>query len=628
MTFYHIVTAGLKIILVMYLSLSLSSCSQKTEANLTIISCIDQDGEILTGTAEVRINGVLHEIDCSAVNTISYKIAGDRIPLQFSGGEMPGYVLISPSETLPIGESGLEVELGFRSTANMIEIVINTCLDDNELPVDDVLKFTVDDKTYNINCPDGKRIFVEKDQSESDRGIEYAVAGEGFRYSGDGSISFREDQKQYYLTLMVESVANLSINNAPDAYTVALKNENENRTLFFEGQDYFEGLPTGRYLLEIEAEGFETLSETIELVRGDNAITFVSAPVIATGIINFDIIPETANVSVTSIATGEEFPVQSNDQSLALPVGDYSWTADADDYKSESGQIELRRGESNLNITLQPIEVMGELVVAVRPANANISVRNTSNNQIIQPGTNELLQLTPGVYEYDIELAGFNSRTGTVEIRPGSASSITATLSEVSILSFIDDMQQARSITDASRLLRSKPAQAPGLSAENRLRYHNELYRLAVILYEGGDIRDAVNVFEYLVSEDNANFQARLALGNHLVRSASNLNELTEAREFIRPMFGSMRFNYPPNDRQRVELTARYFYALSYYEQIRLTTDTDRMGVVARQAISQLRDVHARFSEVDNLSSDLQNYKNDTLNLIQVVEADILFGIN
>lgn len=89
-----------------------------------------------------------------------------------------------------------------------------------------------------------------------------------------------------------------------------------------------------------------------------------------------------------------------------------------------------------------------------------------------------------------------------------------------------------------------------------------------------------------------------------------------------------MRFNYPPSDRLRVELTARYFYALSYYEEIALTRDQDRRGVIARQAISQLRDSHARFMDAPALSSELQNYMNDTANLIQVIEADILFGIN
>lgn len=605
-----------------------TACTQPPEANLQITSCVDQDGERLTGIAEVRINGIVHQVNCSGVHTIIYQITGEQVPLRFSEGTMPGYTLISPRETVPIGLNGLDVELAFRSTEKMAHIVINTCMQTDSRRVEEQLQFIVDGKTYIINCPDGKRIFVDRETAETENGVPYAVIGDGFIYRGEKNIVFQENQNEYFLTLLLEPTANLSIVNVPVSSSLSLQMRGESNVQVFDNQQLIENLPVGLYEFQITAAGYENMQGQIQLNRGNNRIEFAAAEIIQTGTLTVGLQPSSANAVIRSSQNTDRWDITDSKRDIALTLGEYTWSAAAEGYEPQSGRFRITEGQNNLNINLYPFRVTGELVISVTPLNANVTLTNITTNDVISASADELLEIAPGEYSYSVELPGFVARRGAIEVYAGRTASITARLNEVSILSFIDEMELVSGVREASQLIRSKPSESPALSPENRVRYHNELYRLSVILYEAGDIMDAVEVFEYLVSEDNANFQARLALGNHFVRNASNQTELEQAREYIRPMFGSMRFNYPPSDRLRVELTARYFYALSYYEEIALTRDQDRRGVIARQAISQLRDSHARFMDAPALSSELQNYMNDTANLIQVIEADILFGIN
>lgn len=342
----------------------------------------------------------------------------------------------------------------------------------------------------------------------------------------------------------------------------------------------------------------------------------------------FQVQPASSEVTLVSIDNGQSFNFNASSGAAEVPPGNYDWTANADGYNSSSGSIDISAGRNVIVTVLEEELIMGRIMIDVQPENAIVNLEDQNSNDDYALDADESGNIPVGMYSYAILADGYETSTGTIEIKENERTSIAEVLNVSSLVDYIEELRNTNQVNQARQLVSIAPGDVPDLSPENKNTYYNELYRLATLIYNDGYISESVSLYEKIIDEYNRAYQARLSLANYYITNSDSERGFETARDILSPLFGSLRFNIPTSERAEVELMARYYYALSYYEQVYITSDRDQRSVISRQAISQLREAEARIEDAiarGQVSSEMEEYKAIASEYIAIIESDLIY---
>lgn len=202
------------------------------------------------------------------------------------------------------------------------------------------------------------------------------------------------------VTLAPELVA-LSLKSTPGRASVILDGKPTGTTPW-NGK-----VPVGRHSLAVELDGYEAVSEALELVSGTPRVARTLKLVEKPTLLRVESVPAGAEVSVDETRVGVspwEGPVT---------PGAHSVSARLAGYRADSVQVELkRRTTSTSRVELQVTDV--EVLVETTPVGASVIIDG------IERGTSPLkVALPPGAHRVNVTQAGHVAVEATPELAPG-----------------------------------------------------------------------------------------------------------------------------------------------------------------------------------------------------------------
>jgi len=177
-------------------------------------------------------------------------------------------------------------------------------------------------------------------------------------------------------------------------------------------------LPAGDHDIEVAAEHYESVSQTVSL-----------API---EIANLDValnpLPRRLLVTCDPVASvfvdGRE--IGRTDEDLIIPVGEYELTLVADGYWSKSLAVEVRPGHDvKLDVTFELIPLPGKLRLSCRP-----TAQVFADGELVGT-TDEPILLTEGTHRVELVADGFLKKAFTVRIPLGQDVEWTGSLDRI-----------------------------------------------------------------------------------------------------------------------------------------------------------------------------------------------------
>lgn len=337
----------------------------------------------------------------------------------------------------------------------------------------------------------------------------------------------------------------------------------------------------------------------------------------------FNLSPEEATVELRSRSENTTIRF-SGSQSINLPEDLYEWRASFTGFNSDSGTLMVREdGDQRVNISLsretvvspppivEPEPEDGYLTMLILPQ-STIRLSHQTNGNVYTFNPIGLTQenLPPGSYSYRITAPGFIPEEGTVEIRELQTSSIELELINESAASAVRDATQIQNVNQAVPFAISflqNPQQLNSLSPNEREEFAENLARISMILFGGGERTRAEELMEAIHNQMPENITIRMQYGEIL----SQQGQFARSREMFRGVFGQYVNRIPVQAREQVTWLARFRLARTYYREFLSLNefDFDERAEVGDAAISALSDVMTRFENSPNLSAEANRYR-------------------
>ena len=348
-------------------------------------------------------------------------------------------------------------------------------------------------------------------------------------------------------------------------------------------------------------------------------------PAIQDSGLSFSVEPENLMLTVRDQGNAQiHISSSGNVRRLEHNPGTFRWTAERQGYEPRQGTVSVAGGETrNVNITLDRIIPMGSLRIDVNPRNADIRVRHRATGESRTLSAEGRYDLEAGSYEYEATASGYQSYSGNFTLDEGAIAVVARDLRSTSLISLIERIENVSNLQDALRVEQSLPGPGQGMSTDVSVRYYSALNNLATFLFENGERRRGINLFNKIVQEDDTNFQARIRLGEYYTLEG----DFEEGRRVVRPLYGNMKYVVPPGDRDLIEFTARFIVALSFYEQFRDESDPSRKRDTGIRAIAELEDVISRYEAARiQHSAQLSDYFDKAKEYRDILQAELLTG--
>ncbi|MCC5916170.1 MAG: TonB family protein [Cryomorphaceae bacterium] len=164
----------------------------------------------------------------------------------------------------------------------------------------------------------------------------------------------------------------------------------------------------GEYTVEVQKSGYLTSPQTI-VVEEDKENAFLFNLEKNTGVLVFDIRPETAKVMVNKSPIGDKSEIE-------RPPGRYRIDIELPDHDPFSETVDLDRGaQKTIRATLEPHR--GSLLFSVAPSNAQVVLKNEDGKEVKKwEGLQLIKDLPAGEYEVEISLSEYISQKEKIRI--------------------------------------------------------------------------------------------------------------------------------------------------------------------------------------------------------------------
>lgn len=240
-------------------------------------------------------------------------------------------------------------------------------------------------------------------------------------------------------------------------------------------------LPVGSHPYEATAEGYGPVSDSVEIIEGDNPELIIEMTpgggpregltVLVKDKISGEVV-EGADVTV-----GDQSDTTSSNglATVELPVGTHAWDADADGYDPRSGDVEIVEGDNpELIIELCPDDVvrhpLGVLVKDKETGDPIPSADVTVGDRSGTSSANGLLtvELPAGSHDYAATAATYLEETGSVEVVEGDNEELVIEMTKddecehAALAVIVVDDESSEAIPDATVTVGDKTEQTPG----------------------------------------------------------------------------------------------------------------------------------------------------------------------
>ncbi|MEX0610208.1 MAG: PEGA domain-containing protein [Balneolaceae bacterium] len=167
-------------------------------------------------------------------------------------------------------------------------------------------------------------------------------------------------------------------------------------------------LTPGLHQLEVTASGFDSQKKNIEIVLGDTLTENINLGMI-TGDLVFSVMQPDADVVLKQNGqTVEQW--QGSKRVADLPVGNYTIEASLKNFRTETGDFELTRDESEtLNFNLVQVEGIGTYSISSIFEDAEVRIAGTRYNSTFEKLPVEIESLPFGTYNITVSKPGFKT---------------------------------------------------------------------------------------------------------------------------------------------------------------------------------------------------------------------------
>jgi len=178
----------------------------------------------------------------------------------------------------------------------------------------------------------------------------------------------------------------------------------------------------GDYTVEVQKSGYLSHSQTISVAE-ESSNEFHFRIEKNTGIIEFDVQPRNANVSLNKASIGSE-------RSIERTPGRYRIDIELPDHEPHSETIDLSRGErKTIRAKLEPYR--GSLQFSVTPSNAQVVLKDGKGKEVKRwEGLQLVRDLPVGEYEVEVALNGYITQKEKLRISKDERVSVEVALKE------------------------------------------------------------------------------------------------------------------------------------------------------------------------------------------------------
>lgn len=431
--------------------------------------------------------------------------------------------------------------------------------------------------------------------------VSFFINGEAFLWMPGSKLIADVPMREESGMIEIHAASDSYILNSPASYKVN-RVEGLDLILLFKKADDMPDL-----MVESHTELPETPSEPEEITP---------VRTIVNGLLEINIVPDNVRLSLSSTAAGVDTIFNSSSAMvLALPVGTYRWSANAEDYETQSGTLNIDSNQPyELNLQLDETVYFGRLYANISPSDATIRLRNTSTGDTHVINNLETIDLREGTYAYEVSAERFLPVSSMIDINRDATRLISHTLESLSVNNLISRLRNIRTLTEARTLRRSIPDERPDLTIQQNERYYSALIEFAGFILDEGEFQLAYEIYELIIKQDYSNYSARLNFASVLKANTpefGNISELRDyydrIREILRPVFGQLLNLVPVEDRQEIEFRARYAHAESYYLQFYDYDETDfeNRRRVGSRAYGELQDFLTRYQRLSEHAKNL-----------------------
>ncbi len=238
---------------------------------------------------------------------------------------------------------------------------------------------------------------------------DYTVFAEGYEQTSGSLEAQADDSVAVPVTLETPppDLAELII-SGNTTITVTVNDTIEKR-----GRELMFNLPPGTHSYRARAEGYEDERGTVDLPAAGNQLSLELTAVPTTTTVIFSVNPA-ATVTVEDVGSKSGREVE-----FDIAPGRYAYQISADGYQSSSGDFEAV-AERDKEIAVSLSKTTPNLAPLSFAVNVAATVR--VDNQYTKTGKEVFFNLRPGTHRYQISADGYETTSGSVELRPGGTS--------------------------------------------------------------------------------------------------------------------------------------------------------------------------------------------------------------
>lgn len=338
--------------------------------------------------------------------------------------------------------------------------------------------------------------------------------------------------------------------------------------------------------------------------------------------------PDYTEFIFTREEDNEEFTVGVG-ESAELPDGNYTWQATAPGYVTHRAEdvLELEEGEfSELEVGLtekRTVQINSD------PEGAEVVLVGDTHGREYSGETPAQIEVKPDFYRWELNREGYERLwsgdydESDFDFVSGNQTNyqIERSLSSLDIQEIIESADENFEEGDYNSALNEyqqipEPASCSGSPG---YQYRHAQNRIGwIYLHDSAnlDIDNAVENYENLLECDPYDYTGLLYMGKTQVQ----LGNLSDAREYLNEILGPLQMQIPSDDRSFITSKARYWIAMSYYEEYQRADSHDDRIRIGPNAVSYFSDFLANANEDD---PKLQSFISDAEDYVSQIRNDL-----